>query len=99
MMNMMKTLTVLALVGLVSGFTVLPTSRVVSQTASSTTLYIGGPLQKLLNKDDYETKIQNLMNAKGYTRAQAEKEYDTYLDNPDNYALQKGEWYCCTLLC
>ena len=89
-MATMRVLAILAFVGLASAFTVVPSVSVPS-AHTSTTLYIGGPLQKLLNKDDYEAKITNLMKNKGYTRAQAEKEYDSFLDNPDNYALQKGE--------
>lgn len=50
-----------------------------------------GPLQKLTNKGEYEKVVSGLMKTKGYTREQAEKEYNSYLDNPTNYALNKGE--------
>lgn len=30
---------------------------------------------------------------KGLTKEEAEKDYDAYLENPTNYALQKGEEY------
>jgi len=52
-----------------------------------------GPLQKLANKGDYNKIVEGLMQTKGYTREQAEKEYNAYLDNPNDYALQKGEAY------
>lgn len=61
-------------------------------SVSKTSLSIG-PLQRLTNKKDYEKTITGLMQAKGYTREQAEKEYNAYLDNPTNYALNKGEAY------
>ena len=48
-----------------------------------------GPLQKLANKGDYNKIVEGLMQTKGYTREQAEKEYNAYLDNPNDYALQK----------
>ena len=56
--------------------------------ASSTSLSVG-PLQKLTNKKEYEKTVQGLMQTKGYTREQAEKEYNKYLENPTNYALEK----------
>jgi hypothetical protein len=48
-----------------------------------------GPLQKITNKGEYEKVVTGLMQTKGYTREQAEKDYNAYLDNPTNYALQK----------
>lgn len=33
------------------------------------------------------------MFTRGIAREEAEKEYNAYLDNPNNYALQKGEAY------
>ena len=33
------------------------------------------------------------MFAQNLARKEAEKEYNAYLDNPNNYALQKGEAY------
>lgn len=33
------------------------------------------------------------MVAKGMTREEAVKDYDAYLENPNNYALSKGEEY------
>lgn len=73
-----------------SAFTVQPLRSGIAK-ASSTRLQVGGPLQKLLNKDDYNQKIDNIMKQKKLTREQAEKEYDSYLDDPNSYALQKGE--------
>jgi hypothetical protein len=94
---MMKTTTTLLLLltflGLTNGFMVQPpmSSKVVPSI--STTALAIGPLAKLANKGDYEEKVNNLMRIKGYTREQAEKEYDAYLDNPTNYALNKGKQY------
>eukprot|EP00525_Craspedostauros_australis_P005265 CAMPEP_0198116280 /NCGR_PEP_ID=MMETSP1442-20131203/10950_1 /TAXON_ID= /ORGANISM="Craspedostauros australis, Strain CCMP3328" /LENGTH=163 /DNA_ID=CAMNT_0043774057 /DNA_START=107 /DNA_END=598 /DNA_ORIENTATION=- len=61
-------------------------------STTSTSLNIG-PLQKLTNKKEYEATVNNLMKTKGYTREQAEKEYNQFLENPNNYALEKGEAY------
>jgi hypothetical protein len=55
---------------------------------TSTSLNVG-PLQKLTNSKEYNKVVNGLMNTKGYTREQAEKEYNAYLDNPNDYALQK----------
>lgn len=55
---------------------------------SRTTLSVG-PLQKLTNKNEYNKVVEGLMQTKGLTREQAEKEYNAYLDNPNDYALQK----------
>jgi hypothetical protein len=55
---------------------------------SKSSLHVG-PLQKLTNKDEYEKTVSGLMQAKGFTREQAEKEYNAFLNNPNDYALQK----------
>jgi len=55
---------------------------------SKTSLNVG-PLQKLTNKNEYNKIVEGLMKTKGYTREQAEKEYNSYLENPNDYALQK----------
>jgi len=52
-----------------------------------------GPLQKTTNRQEYNKVVDGLMFTRGITREEAEKEYDAYLDNPNNYALQKGEAY------
>ena len=52
-----------------------------------------GPLQKYADKGEYNKVVEGLMLTQGITREQAEKEYDSYLDNPNNYALEKGEAY------
>jgi hypothetical protein len=57
---------------------------VVSKTSLSV-----GPLKKLTNKKEYNTVVENLMQTKRLTREQAEKEYNSYLENPNDYALQK----------
>ena len=76
-----------------SAFTTAPSSTrrssFVVVTSSSTTRLAVGPLQKLTNKKEYNTVVEGLMRTKGYTREQAEKEYNMYLDNPNDYALQK----------
>ena len=56
--------------------------------ASKSSLSVG-PLQKLTNKDEYNKVVEGLMSTKGLTREQAEKEYNSYLENPNDYALQK----------
>jgi hypothetical protein len=71
---------------LVSGFVGQNVPR--SFVTSSTSLSVG-PLQKLVNNKEYEKTVQGLMQTKGYTREQAEKEYSKYLENPTNYALEK----------
>jgi hypothetical protein len=48
-----------------------------------------GPFQKLTNKNEYNTVVDSLMQSKSLTREQAEKEYNSYLENPNDYALQK----------
>jgi hypothetical protein len=55
---------------------------------TSTSLNIG-PLKKLTNKAEYEQTVNGLMQQNGYSREQAEKEYNAFLDNPNDYALQK----------
>lgn len=55
---------------------------------SQSTLSVG-PLQKITNKAEYNKVVEGLMQTKGYTREQAEKEYNSYLENPNDYALQK----------
>eukprot|EP00536_Pseudo-nitzschia_multiseries_P018189 jgi/Psemu1/228076/e_gw1.2241.6.1 len=52
-----------------------------------------GPLQKFSNRQEYNKVIDNLMYTRGITREEAEKEYDAYLNNPNDYALNKGEAY------
>ena len=58
---------------------------------TSTTIRAIGPFQKLTNKKNYDSIVNNLMETKGFTREQAEKEYNDYLNNPNDYALQKVE--------
>jgi hypothetical protein len=82
----------LAFLGLTSGFMVQPAMSS-SKVAPSTTALSIGPLAKLANKDDYDEKVNNLMRLKGFSREVAEQEYDAYLDNPTNYALNKGKNY------
>jgi hypothetical protein len=48
-----------------------------------------GPLQKISNKQEYNKVVEGLMFTRGISRQEAEREYDSYLDNPNNYALQK----------
>jgi hypothetical protein len=68
-----------------SAFTVPGVQRsVVSKTSLSV-----GPLQKLTKNKEYNTVVENLMQTKSLTREQAEKEYNSYLENPNDYALQK----------
>ena len=60
-----------------------------SRSFASKTAIKVGPLKKLTNKDEYDKVVEDLMNVKGYTREQAEKEYNQYLDNPNEFALNK----------
>jgi len=48
-----------------------------------------GPLQKTTNRQEYNKVVDNLMFSQGITRKEAEKEYNAYLENPNNYALNK----------
>jgi len=52
-----------------------------------------GPLQKATNRREYNKVVDGLMFTKGLTREEAEKDYDAYLQNPNDYALNKGEAY------
>mmetsp|Transcript_197 Transcript_197/g.502 ORF Transcript_197/g.502 Transcript_197/m.502 type:complete len:159 (-) Transcript_197:2241-2717(-) len=63
-----------------------------SSVDSSTSLGIG-PLQKATNRKEYNKVVDGLMLTRGITREEAEKEYDTFLNNPNDYALNKGEAY------
>mmetsp|Transcript_26937 Transcript_26937/g.36067 ORF Transcript_26937/g.36067 Transcript_26937/m.36067 type:complete len:161 (+) Transcript_26937:85-567(+) len=49
-----------------------------------------GPLFK---GKDYERVVENIMVTKNLSREDAEKDYNAYLENPNNYALSKGEAY------
>lgn len=70
----------------------VPTAGSFSSSSSSSALFVG-PLQKFTNKNEYNRVVEGLMLTQGISREQAEKEYDAYLDNPNNYALNKGEAY------
>jgi hypothetical protein len=48
-----------------------------------------GPFQKLTKSKEYNQVVENLMYTQGITREQAEEEYNAYLDNPNDYALNK----------
>jgi len=63
-----------------------------TSVASNSRLFIG-PLQKATNRKEYNKVVDGLMFTQGITREEAEKEYDAYLDNPNTYALNKGEAY------
>jgi hypothetical protein len=62
----------------------MPSRSLVSKSSLSV-----GPLKKMTNRDEYDKVVENLMATKAYTREQAEKEYNSYLDNPNDYALSK----------
>lgn len=59
-----------------------------SPIESNTRLGVG-PLQKLTNRAEYNKVVDGLMFTKGLSREEAEKEYDAYLNNPNDYALNK----------
>jgi hypothetical protein len=48
-----------------------------------------GPFQKQTNRKEYNKVVENLMFTQGITREKAEKEYDEYLNNPNEFALNK----------
>jgi len=52
-----------------------------------------GPFQKATNRQEYDKVVDGLMLTQGLSRKDAEKEYDKYLNNPNDYALDKGEAY------
>ena len=56
--------------------------------ASKSALHVG-PLKKIMNKDEYDKVVAGLMKKNGYSREEAEKEYNSYLSNPNDYALAK----------
>ncbi|KAG7346786.1 hypothetical protein IV203_037798 [Nitzschia inconspicua] len=64
-----------------------------SSTRIGSRLHILPSLQKFTDKGEYNKVVEGLMLTQGISREQAEKEYDAYLDNPTNYALEKGEAY------
>lgn len=43
--------------------------------------------------DEYNKVVQNIMKTKGLSEEEAKRDYDAYLENPNNYALNKGEAY------
>lgn len=88
-MSSMKKVCLLLLLALASSRAFMVGRSVVRP---STSLQVG-PLQKLTNRNEYEKVVSGLMTTKGLTREQAEKEYNAYLENPNDYALQKGEAY------
>ena len=48
-----------------------------------------GPFQKTTNPKEYNRVVDGLMLTQGITREEAEKEYNAYLQNPNDYALNK----------
>jgi hypothetical protein len=81
----------LAVIGPAAAF-VSQSSRVAFGGVTSTSL-CGGPFDKFINRAEYDKTVDNIAFSKGLTREEAEKDYDAYLENPTNYALQKGEEY------
>lgn len=55
-------------------------------------------MQKLTQPDKYNKVIENKMALEGVTREQAEKDYNAYLENPNDYALNKVRWFICIKL-
>eukprot|EP00586_Coscinodiscus_wailesii_P021805 CAMPEP_0172491072 /NCGR_PEP_ID=MMETSP1066-20121228/21763_1 /TAXON_ID=671091 /ORGANISM="Coscinodiscus wailesii, Strain CCMP2513" /LENGTH=131 /DNA_ID=CAMNT_0013259915 /DNA_START=165 /DNA_END=560 /DNA_ORIENTATION=+ len=57
---------------------------------TDTRLMMVGPL---LKTKEYKKTVENIMATKGLSRKEAEADYNAYLENPTNYALNKGENY------
>jgi len=88
----MKTPLVILLVAIVPAFTAAFISQP-SRVFFATSLQ-AGPFDKFVNREEYDKTVEGrLMLTKGLTREEAQKDYDTYLENPTNYALTKGEEY------
>ena len=73
----LTTILLLLIPALTSSFIIKPTQIT---TVTSLNVFKG---------KDYEKTVQNLMVTKGLTKEQAEKDYNAYLENPTNYALNK----------
>lgn len=80
----------LTVVNLSSAFTVPTRNNPGRSLASSSRLHMVPPLFK---GKDYDKVVTGLMRTKGLTREEAEADYNAYLENPNNYALNKGEAY------
>lgn len=59
---------------------------------TATRLHIG-PIKKALQKDEYDGVVEKIMDIKSLTREEAERDYDSYLKNPNDYALDKVSCY------
>jgi len=77
----------------VEGFVGKAGNGLTRSLAPSNSRLNAGPLQKFSNPKEYNKVVENLMFTQGIDRKQAEKEYDAYLNNPNDYALNKGEAY------
>eukprot|EP00542_Grammatophora_oceanica_P015387 CAMPEP_0194050102 /NCGR_PEP_ID=MMETSP0009_2-20130614/33077_1 /TAXON_ID=210454 /ORGANISM="Grammatophora oceanica, Strain CCMP 410" /LENGTH=169 /DNA_ID=CAMNT_0038696513 /DNA_START=60 /DNA_END=569 /DNA_ORIENTATION=+ len=76
-----------------SSFGGVTTMKQQERSTTTSRLFMIGPLQKFTDKEEYEKTVENLMAYKNLSREEAEKEYDSFLENPNNYALSKGEDY------
>lgn len=87
MMNKLFLVLAVLTPALTSAFSVIQPNRVMGSRAfvsSSSTR-----LNALLKGKDYDKVVEGIMVAKGMTREEAVKDYDAYLENPNNYALSK----------
>jgi hypothetical protein len=71
----------------------LPNNNRHGSSSSTTRLYILGPISKMTKGKEYTKVVETYMKEKGLTRAEAEKEYDKYLDNPNDFMLSKRADY------
>mmetsp|Transcript_17516 Transcript_17516/g.27283 ORF Transcript_17516/g.27283 Transcript_17516/m.27283 type:complete len:153 (+) Transcript_17516:79-537(+) len=86
MMKQVQAFLLLFCAASVSTFT--PSSSFVFRSRGAVALNLFG------NKgEDYDEVVEKLMKAKGFTREQAEKDYNLYLSNPNDYMLDKGYDY------
>ena len=73
-----------AATSMTSAFTaVQPVSPTFTSSTTSTSL------NAFFKGKDYDRVVKGIMSSKGLTREQAEKDYNAYLENPTNYALNK----------
>eukprot|EP00545_Synedropsis_sp_CCMP1620_P012276 CAMPEP_0119013806 /NCGR_PEP_ID=MMETSP1176-20130426/9007_1 /TAXON_ID=265551 /ORGANISM="Synedropsis recta cf, Strain CCMP1620" /LENGTH=172 /DNA_ID=CAMNT_0006966925 /DNA_START=35 /DNA_END=553 /DNA_ORIENTATION=+ len=73
------------------------TSMAARSCRTNTRLYLLGPISKMAQGKEYKKVVETYMKEKGLTRAEAEKEYDKYLENPNDFMLSKRADYYISL--
>ena len=72
------------------GFSTVSTRNLSFKHATSVTSKSSNTrLSMIFRGKDYDRVVEGIMVAKGLTREEAEADYNLYLENPNNYALNK----------